>query len=251
MITIATALVALAILVPPLDEPEHRAGSSSGFDWREHNIFTPVKHQLECGSCGEFAAVALFEALIKKETGAELDLSEQQVVSCVPGCGCNTGCSSLGALEYIRDHGIVLEADFPYLNRDTDCPEDIPGDYFITEVLSTNIDKMSLEDRIRTIKQTIRKYGPVATNMVLYEDLDRYREGLYSYDGESRSMGGHWVVIVGWKDDPAVPSGGYWICRNSWGDQWGESGYFNSPWGDITGIDDFYIVYGAYRPPKT
>lgn len=218
------------------------------FDWREHDIFTAVKHQLNCGSCGEFAAVALFEALIKKEAGAIVDLSEQQIVSCVEGCGCVSGCSSLRALEYIRDNGIILEKDFPYLDKDTTCPNNLRPKYFLTEVHSTEINRMKLDKRMETIKRTLLEYGPVATNMAFFADLDSYKWGVYSYDGKAEEMGGHWVLIVGWKDDPELPSNGYWICRNSWGEKWGEEGYFKSAYEDKTGIDDFYIVYGKYNP---
>jgi len=84
----------------------------SGFDWREKDIFTPVKSQGNCGSCGEFAAIALFEALIKKATGKNTDLSEQEIVSCVQGCGCSTGCSTQRALEYINDlKGVTVYVD--------------------------------------------------------------------------------------------------------------------------------------------
>lgn len=217
------------------------------FDWRDYDILTPVKHQLNCGSCGEFAAVALLEALIKKETGIEVDLSEQQMVSCVPGCGCNSGCSSLKALEYIKENGIVLESDFPYLDKDTVCASGLKASYYISDIFSTVIARMPLDDRIQKIKETVKKYGPVATNMRLYEDLDRYEKGIYSYDGKSKEVGGHWVVIVGWMDDSEMPSGGFWICRNSWGEKWGDKGYFKSAYGDITGIDDYYIVYGIFE----
>lgn len=219
----------------------------SSFDWRDHDIMTPVKHQLDCGSCGEFAAVALFEALVKRESGVEVDLSEQQIVSCVDGCGCGSGCSSLQALEYIKENGIALESDFPYLHKDTLCRKTCEPAYALSAVFSTIIDKMTLDEKKRTIKNTVLKYGPVATNMICYQDLDRYREGVYAYDGKSECQGGHWVLIVGWADDASLPSGGYWICRNSWGEKWGLGGYFNSAYGDVTGIDDFYIVYARYE----
>jgi len=240
--------ISLLMLLPYPDPAFSQEKLPDSFNWRDHDIMTPVKHQLDCGSCGEFAAVALFEALIKKETGVEVDLSEQQIVSCVDGCGCGSGCSSLQALKYIKGNGIVLESDFPYLSKDTSCRETFEPAYSVSDVFSTNIDKMTPDDKKRTIKNTVLKYGPVATNMIFYQDLDRYRDGVYAYDGKSECQGGHWVVIVGWLDDTALPSGGYWICRNSWGEKWGEGGYFNSAYGDVTGIDDFYIVYASYRP---
>lgn len=251
----ACVLLGLLILAIPViasisADSLDKSGPPSGFDWREHGIMTPVKHQGDCGSCGEFAGVAMLEALVKKERGIEIDLSEQQIMSCVPGCGCNTGCSALSVLNHIKKNGIVLESDIPYANKDTDCTGNRPGRYFISDVLTTEIAGTPLASRIKTIKETLLKYGPVATNMAFFEDLDRYRSGIYSYDGKSREVGGHWVVIVGWKDSLDISTGGYWICRNSWGNKWGYDGYFLSAYGE-SGIDDYYIVYGRYKPPVT
>ncbi|MCP4712858.1 MAG: hypothetical protein GY869_29885, partial [Planctomycetes bacterium] len=220
----------------------------TSFDWRAKGIMTPVKHQGDCGSCGEFAAVTVFEALIRKATGLEVNLSEQQIVSCVPGCGCNAGCSSLAALKYMKNNGVVLESDFAYAEKDMPCKSNLRSTYYLTDVHSTVINKEPLNKRIEIIKNTILTFGPVATNMGLYDDLGSYQSGIYMYDGKAASHGGHWVTIIGWRDDTVVPSGGYWICRNSWGDKWGEEGYFKSAYGDQTGIDDYYIVYATFDP---
>jgi C1A family cysteine protease len=104
---------------------------------------------------------------------------------------------------------------------------------------------MSLRDKILTFKEKIIHFGPVATNMNFYQDLDRYKKGIYIYDRKSREEGGHWVVVVGWKDDAEVKNGGYWICRNSWGEKWGENGYFRIAYGEC-GIDDYCFVYGIF-----
>lgn len=242
---ISARLLTLALtFCTPIAQPSLPAT----YDLRDYDILTPVKHQMECGSCGEFAAVALLEALIKRETGREVDLSEQQIVSCVPGCGCVSGCSSLDALQYMRREGVVLEEDFPYKNADSDCIEDLMPTFYVAEVYSTVINRKTLADRLVAIKEAILKYGPVATNMALYADLGLYKERIYSYDGQAEALGGHWVCIVGWKDDPEMASGGYWICRNSWGEKWGDKGYFLSAYGDVTGIDDFYFVTATFDP---
>jgi C1A family cysteine protease len=36
---------------------------------------------------------------------------------------------------------------------------------------------------------------------------------------------GHSVSLVGYEDDPSKPGGGIFRIRNSWGPQWGKSGY--------------------------
>ncbi len=72
-------LAALSSSARAQEDP--RKSIPSRFDWRDRGIMMPVKHQMNLGSCGVFAAVAVFESLIKKETGKTVDLSEQQVIT--------------------------------------------------------------------------------------------------------------------------------------------------------------------------
>lgn len=231
-------------------EPERSAAADAAlpprFDWRDSGIMTPVKHQMTMGSCGVFAAVAVMESLIKKATGRTVDLSEQQIINGSPDFA-PSGISSVDAMKYIKIHGLALEERLPYIDRKT---KDLPGgppDHRLADYRPVYTNRLALAEKIETIKRALLDHGPVATNMVFYQDLDRYRQGVYLYDGKSEEQGGHWIVIVGWNDVPGVKNGGYWICRNSWGEKWGEDGYFNIAYGEC-GVDDFYFVYGVYRP---
>ena len=242
MVVLITVISNIGMIVT---HPSGNENIPSRFDWREKGIMTPVKHQMNLGSCGVFAAVAVFEALIKKGTGNTVDLSEQQVINSsrdwVP-----SGISSVDAMKYMKQHGLVVEERLPYQDKKTDEVPDGPSGFKLTDYHYVVTDKLALTDKIHTIKQAVLTYGPVATNMIFYEDLDRYKQGVYVYDGEAEEQGGHWVVIIGWKDDPHVKNGGYWICRNSWGEGWGEHGYFNIAFGEC-GIDDFWFVYGVFE----
>ena len=229
--------------------PAARSDLPSRFDWREEKIMTPVKHQGDLGSCGVFAAVAVFESLIKKATGETVDLSEQQIINGSLDFA-PSGISSVDAMKYIKRNGLVREERFPYRDKKTgDLPAG-PPDYKLTDYQYVYTNAMSLADKIRTIKQAVREHGPVATNMIFFKDLDRYRGGVYVHDGLSEEQGGHWVVVIGWRDDANVKNGGYWICRNSWGETWGENGYFHIAYGEC-GIDDFWFVYGILIPQLT
>ena len=58
--------------------------------------------------------------------------------------------------------------------------------------------------------------------------------------GQERLLGGHAVLAVGYDDEERL-----FICRNSWGDQWGDAGYFYMPYAyllDDNLSDDFWMI---------
>lgn len=64
--------------------------------------------------------------------------------------------------------------------------------------------------------------------MIVYDDLMKYRGGVYRRHS-NRMMGGHAVKIVGWGNENGT---NYWIVANSWGPHWGESGFFRIAFGE-------------------
>jgi len=107
---------------------------------------------------------------------------------------------------------------------------------------------MDPQTRIDTVKSYLLNNTPVLSHMNTYDDFQRYRSGVYQYDGVSGAGYGHIILIVGWQDDNAYPFGGYWIVKNSWGDYWGENGYFKVAYEDEGFADQYGIV--AERPYK-
>jgi cathepsin C len=57
----------------------------------------------------------------------------------------------------------------------------------------------------------------------------------------------HAVIIIGWKDDQTIKNGGYWICKNSWGTDWGYDGYFNIEYNNLN-LDSSNIAWVDYDP---
>ena len=213
------------------------------WDWRSQGIMTPVKNQGSCGACVAFACCGAFEAVIKWKTGQTVDLSEAHLFFCSGGT-CSKGEYVSDALNYLRDYGTPDENCFPYdgayYGNDLSC-SDTCSDW---QSRAYKIDSWNYVGS-SSIKDTLVNYGPLIVVFAVYQDFDDYwndpsawpNEVYYHYYGDLR--GYHAVVLVGYDD-----SGGYWICKNSWGTDGGLNGYFKIKYGEC-GIDDgaYYITY--------
>lgn len=236
------------------------------FDWRDINGLdwtTSVKDQGNCGSCWVLTALGSLEAIIKiREDSANLapDLSEQYILSCLPaaatvyGDGCSGG-EPLNAFKYMMStedngnnhNGAIFESCLPYqASNDIPCSDKTDNwlEYIVPisdygRIINDDV-LVNSPESIERIKNLIMQHGPSAAFLDVppvgfqiwgYQPHDP--EDYYEYEErEFKNSLNHAVVITGWKDDPSIPNGGYWICKNTWGTNWNYGGFF-------------YIEYGA------
>lgn len=79
---------------------------------------------------------------------------------------------------------------------------------------------------IDAIKQALVSYGPLVAAMDVYSDFKSYSGGVYQH-ASGVYKGGHAILMTGYVDNPTAPGGGFFIAKNSWGNDWGPySGYF-------------------------
>lgn len=219
----------------------------TAFDWRNFNgknWMTPIKNQGACGSCWAFGALGALEPTIKIYYNApdvEVDLSEQDLVSCChpQGYGCG-GYTLDGTANFLLNEGVPDEECFRYMAMDCSqgvCCEDRCSDW---------------ESRLRKIDEwswvplDSAKYylynGPLYAGMAVYYDFFNYRGGVYEHVWGGLA-GYHAVVILGWNDADSS-----WICKNSWGSNWGEDGWFRIKWGDESLWDQVITMIPADFP---
>ncbi len=217
------------------------------FDWRTHvgpyetTGVTPVKDQGECAASWAFAAVGALESMVKIYGEVEMNLSEQQVLSCAGyGGGCSGGYPEL-AYQLFRDSGSVKVECMPYQGNDT-----IPCAFESCEKWAKISDWTPIPNNVNDLKGAIYNYGPVAVLMAVPETLFSYTEGCFDYDyGDTVN---HCVFLVGWNDSMCDGQGA-WIAKNSWGVGWGENGFFYIKYGCCligTGADVIHYIF--HRP---
>jgi len=211
------------------------------FDWRNYNgknYVTPIRNQGKCGSCWAFAMTAGLESYIlinKNVPGTDLDLSEQILLSCSGIGSCNGGFLSP---SFLKKTGLPEESFYPYTATDGKCSDAKPGWQNNTYKI---VSYGSISQDLNKIKAALVKYGPLPTAMMVYEDFMHYKEGIYSYVSGKR-LGGHAVFLVGYNDEEK-----YFIVKNSWGEKWGEKGYFKIAYSEIDSVVNFGLSTVAYK----
>lgn len=189
------------------------------FDWREMGGVTPVKDQGQCGSCWDFAATGAFESAVLINTDIEMDLSEQQVLSCNTGGSSCSGGWMEDAYDIFMNYGAVYESCMPY-----EADDGVPCTQEECDPVAWMVGYVDVPNNINAIKNALL-ISPVSTTFMVYDDFH-----WNCYWHEDTGNLNHAVAIVGW-DDNMCGGLGAWIVKNSWSTGWGDEGYFYMPYG--------------------
>ena len=199
------------------DEPD-------AWDWRAHGGVTPVKNQGHCGSCWTFSTVGCLEAHMQIKYGSFTPLAEQQLVDCAQAFdnhGCNGGLPS-HAFEYVKyAGGISTEDAYPYNAEDNKCTVDAGTFALEVDGGSFNI----TEGDEPSMKSALYGHGPVSIAFQVVDGFRDYSEGVYTSDVCKNTPAdvNHAVLAVGYGTLDEI---NYWDVKNSWGADWGDSGFF-------------------------
>lgn len=203
----------------------------SWLSYRGKNWMTSVKDQGSCGSCYAFAPVGVVEAMYKIETNSpslNLNLSEQHIVSCESTGDCEQGGFPSKTFEYIQKRGIPSEKCFPYKADDVPCDPCSQWEAAKDFYKLRNWEWVTGSKENRAAVMEALQNGPLSGYMKVYTDFYHYRSGIYKKTQDATYEGDHGIIIVGYNAD-----GKYWICKNSWGSDWGEDGFFRAGFGQV------------------
>ncbi|XP_064622799.1 procathepsin L-like [Lineus longissimus] len=200
--------------------PPANLDAPSAVDWRTKGYVTAVKDQGKCGSCWSFSATGSLEGQHKRKTGKLVNLSEQQLIDCSTLWG-NNGCqggSQCSTFKYVKEAGgLDTEKCYPYTAKDGNChtKESCIG------AKSTGVIYLPRADE-DALKAAVASVGPVSVAITVTSNFHYYSHGVYNEPDCSPYKLNHAVLVVGYGSERGID---YWIVKNSWGPQWGLSGF--------------------------
>lgn len=237
----------LGYIPPPMKIPKEAAPVSlniaktaalpTTFDLRTVNGLTAIKDQGACGSCWAFSSYGSLESYLKYKSASkesrnfsEADLNQYHGFDFRE---CEGGNHFISTAYLARWSGPLNEVDVPYPYALV--PQSAPGvavQKHIQNVWFIPNRSAPGPDYNTTVKTAIQTYG--AVHVSFQYEADYYNPTNAAYY-TTKTGGNHAVAIVGWDDNFSKtkfnsglqPSGnGAFIVRNSWGTNWGKSGYF-------------------------
>jgi len=219
------------------------AGVPDSFDVRQQwpgcaAVVSDIRDQGQCGSCWAVAAAEVFtdRLCISTKGKDQMPRSSWDVATCSGGAPSGRGCQGgypNEAWDWLVSTGVVTGGPvtnctgckpYPTSFSNEQCQKTCQAGYstpYEQDKLKASTSFMLPQD-VSQIQTAIMTDGPVEAAFDVYADFFNYQSGVYQHRTGGLE-GGHAVRVIGWGTENGTP---YWLVANSWGTDWGMSGYF-------------------------
>jgi C1A family cysteine protease len=195
-------------------------GQVNTINWNES--FGPAKDQGSCGSCWAFASVGAIEGNYSKNFGQKLAFAEQQLVDCSTYTNGCRGSDPRQAMKYIQEKGLNYQNEYQYLSGVTTTAGTCKYSQFTPNYVLSGTETTSSKTCSRAVVQGMLAKGPIVVGIDGEGNgvFKSYKTGILDM---TCSTANHAVILTGLDTDG---SRNYYMGLNSWGDDWGEKGFF-------------------------
>lgn len=216
------------------------------YDLRQKGRVPDVRNQGAFGTCWAFAALGAMESSLLPEEEAQYSPDHMTLGNGFNLTQADGGEYTMGMAYLAAWRGPVYEEDDPYGDNETDD----------TLTAVKHVQEMQVIDGkdYERIKEAVFKYGGVQTS--IYNALRSSTSQSPYYNRETSSYcyigtekPNHDVVIVGWDDSYSkenfsvdLEGDGAFICQNSWGEEFGDQGFFYVSYYD-TNVGTHNVAY--------
>jgi C1A family cysteine protease len=223
------------------------------YDLRTYNKVTSIRDQGTCGACWAFSAMGGIESSLL--TTESRNFAEQHLNKYHGGdwAECAGGNSNLSAAYFARWDGPYNESDYPYPYSSNAAGSGSVQKHVQRAVWLPN-DKDTIKSFLSSSSYGAVTFAFYATDSIASSSTDAYYNAANcAFYYPTAHATDHEILIIGWDDNFAkakfstTPAGnGAWLCRNSWGTSWGNSGYFWMSYEDKTIAD--LCVFSFVQP---
>ena len=223
----------------------------SSFDYRKMGRAPQIGNQGSLGTCWAFASLKALESSLLPGKPLELSVDHMTMHNSFSMSQDAGGEYTMSMAYLLAWQGPVLESEDPY--GDGYSPDGLKPCLHVQD-----IQILPAKD-YEAIKQAVYRYGGVQSS--LYTSMRNYQSesvyynrttNSYCYIGDEKPN--HDSVIIGWDDNYSkdnfnmgLEGDGAFICTNSWGEDFGDQGYFYVSYYD-TNIGVHNIVYTGVEP---
>ena len=218
------------------------------WDWRNVggiNFYSEERKQGDCGSCYVIGTISVLESRLRIKTlnKDKTKFSIQFPISCnFYSEGCDGGYPILVA-KFFKDFEIIPDECFLYKEKNDNCNKICDYSKYKKKYIVNDYGYIGgfygASNELNMIKE-LRARGPIIGNIKVPVSFSLYSSGIFSdidYENNEDDFNRtsmidnnifyekveHTITILGYGEENGIK---FWICRNSYGDDWGEKGYF-------------------------
>ena len=210
----------------------------------------PVYDQGPLGSCVGNGTAAAFQYALMRESAKHVFQPSRLFIyynarNREGNASQDAGCEIRDAIKSLNEDGVVPEASWPYNVRKFATHPPAP---LYQQALQNQLIVYARVDQTQDhMLACLSHHGLIVFGASVFQEImDAPGGHIPMPDPNAEPVGGHCMVVVGWRPDSKE-----YIIRNSWGTNWGDHGYGYMPADYLHNTDlasDFWVLWLTEKP---